>query len=489
MSALLPDWVAHRALSAPDAIALETATASLTYRQVERCVQALASRLTGMGALPGRRVGILAGNSIELAVALHAVPRTAATLVPLNLRLTPAEIAWQLDHSRCQLLLTEGEASSLAAEVVRLHEVPVVDLQGAADPPQPASANGGLVDAHEPSAIHTIMYTSGTTGRPKGALLTYGNLWASAAASAYNMGVLPGDRWLACLPLFHVGGLSIVVRSAIYGTTAVIHERFDEIAVNRALREEGVSLLSVVPTMLQRMLDADTERYPATVRGVLVGGGPVSAHLLQRALDRGLPVLQTYGLTESASQVATLAPADALSHVGSAGKPLVTTQVRIDAPAGEAGEILVSGPTVTAGYLDDPEATVRAIRDGWLHTGDVGRFDDDGFLYVLDRRDDLIVTGGENVYPAEVEGALLLHPAIDGAAVVGIPDDRWGQTVGAALVVRAGFDETVLRDWLAPRLASYKVPRQIRVVDVLPVTASGKVQRRVVRVWFERKSD
>jgi O-succinylbenzoic acid--CoA ligase len=312
-------------------------------------------------------------------------------------------------------------------------------------------------------------------------MLTYGNFWASAAGSAFNMGVLPSDRWLAVLPMFHVGGLSILTRSAIYGTTAVIHAAFDEHAVNHALRYEGVTLLSLVATMLRRMLDADGAPFPPSVRAVLVGGGPVSRDLLERALARGLPVLQTYGLTECTSQVSTLSPADAVSHTGSAGKPLVTTGLRVDAPPGEPGEILVSGPTVTPGYWANPEATARAIRDGWLHTGDVGRIDADGFLYVLDRRDDLIVSGGENVYPAEVEGVLLQHPLIESAAVVGLPDAAWGHVVAAAVVARPGFSPEEAAAWMRTRLAAYKVPRTFHILDALPMTASGKIQRHLVR--------
>jgi O-succinylbenzoic acid--CoA ligase len=270
----------------------------------------------------------------------------------------------------------------------------------------------------------------------------------------------------------------------IYGTTAVIQPSFDEHAVNRALRDEGIALLSVVPTMLQRMLDADEALFPPSVRAVLVGGGPVARDTLERALGRGLPVLQTYGLTEAASQVTTLSPADALTHAGSAGKPLLTTRVRIDARPGEAGEILVRGETVTPGYFENTVATADALRDGWLHTGDIGRVDGDGFLYVLDRRDDLIVTGGENVYPAEVEGVLRGHPLVEAAAVVGVPDERWGQAIAAAVVAAPGLDEAELEAWLRARLAAYKLPRAIRIVAALPMTASGKVQRRLVREEF-----
>jgi len=325
------------------------------------------------------------------------------------------------------------------------------------------------------------MYTSGTTGLPKGVILTYGNMFASAAGSAFNLGVLPGDRWLACLPLFHIGGLSIVIRSVLYGTGMVLHRQFDERALSASLRRDGVTHVSVVATMLQRLLDVDPGPCAPQVRVVLVGGGPVPEALLQRAAELGYPVVQTYGLTETASQVAPLAPADAIARLGSAGKPLVTTRLRVDAPAGEPGEILVSGPVVTPGYFRRPEATGVAIRGGWLHTGDIGRLDADGYLYVLDRRDDLIVSGGENIYPAEVEALVLRHPAVREAAVVGLPDSAWGQVVVAAIV---GDDDVVpeeIQEWMRERIARFKVPSRIERLQSLPMTASGKVQRRIVR--------
>jgi O-succinylbenzoic acid--CoA ligase len=448
-----------------------------SYRDLDARVRCTAAALPERGVGPGDRVAVLSENSPALVEAIHAVPRAGAILVPLNARLAPPELAWQLRNCSPTLLLCSAALEAPAREAASASGLP-------APVPLGTLASTGkveLVDAHPPGAVHSIIYTSGTTGRPKGAMLTFANFWASAAASAFNLGVQPGDRWLACLPLFHVGGLSIALRSAIYGTTMLLHPRFDEQAANHALRGEGATLASLVATMLQRMLDADDLPYPASVRAVLAGGGPVPLPILERALARGLPVVQTYGLTEAASQVATLAPADAVRHAGSAGQPLVATGLRVDAPPGEPGEILVSGPTVTPGYWGDPAATAAALVDGWFRTGDVGRLDPDGYLYVLDRREDLIVSGGENVYPAEVEAVLLGYPGIRQAAVVGLPDARWGQVVAAAVVAEPGFDAAALDSWLRSRLAGYKVPRVIRCVESLPMTASGKAQRRLVR--------
>ena len=476
---LLEDWVAQRGRSMPAAEAVVADGASLTYRELDRRVRGLAGALRARGVASGDRVALLGQNSLEFVVALHGIPRAGAICVPLNTRLTLEELAFQLRDAGVQILLTDAvleERARAAAGASGVREVVRLPVAG--------DEAGDLVEVHSPEDVHSIVYTSGTTGSPRGSMLTFGNIWASATASAFNLGVLPGDRWLACMPLFHVGGMAIVLRSAIYGTSLVVHEGFDERRVVASIHEDRITTVSVVATMLHRMLDADERKAPPWLRTVLVGGGPVPLPLLERAADRGYPVIQTYGLTEAASQVATLAPGDAMGHLGSAGKPLLNTRIRIDAPDGEPGEILVAGPTITPGYFRQPEATAAAIRDGWLHTGDIGRLDDDGFLYVLDRRDDLIVSGGENVYPAEVEAALVAHPAISGAAVVGLADERLGQMVAAAIVLSQDVEDAEIGTFLRGRIAGYKLPRRLMRVEELPQTANGKVLRRVVRALF-----
>lgn len=477
MSETMLDWLAHRAGVMPGVVALVDDQGEHTYAELDRRVDRVASALWDAGVRPGNRVAMLAWNAPEVVELVHAVARLGAILVPLNARLGVDELAFQLRDAEVALLVCDASLAETATAAAREAGVPSPRVL-------PLDSDGHTfprVEAHAGDDPLCIMYTSGTTGLPKGVVLTYGNMFASAAGSAFNLGVLPADRWLAVLPLFHVGGLSIVIRSVLYGTGMVLHRQFDEHALSASLRRDGVTHVSVVATMLQRLLDVDTERCAPQVRVVLVGGGPVPASLLERAAALGYPVVQTYGLTETASQVATLASADAIARLGSAGKALVTTRLRVDAPAGEPGEILVSGPVVTPGYFRRPEATEAGIRNGWLHTGDIGRLDEDGYLYVLDRRDDLIVSGGENVYPAEVEALLLRHPDVREAAVVGLPDPAWGQVVVAAIVADDGAAPEEIRGWMRERLAGFKVPSRIVKVDALPLTASGKVQRRVVR--------
>jgi o-succinylbenzoate---CoA ligase len=448
----VPDWLRQRAHSTPERLALVADATSWSFAQLDRRTDAAAAALREQGLASGQRVGIAAANGPGFVVGLHALMRLGVVVVPLNIRLTPSEIDWQRQDAELSHALDDAA------------------LQGLLEAPD-AEPIGRDFDLAQP---HSIIYTSGTTGRPKGAILTYGNYWWSAISSAINLGLQPADRWLACLPLFHVGGLSILLRSAIYGITAEVHSRFDPAEVNQAIDEHGVTMVSLVSTMLERMLsERDGRPYPSTLRCVLLGGGPAPLPLLERALEAHAPVVQTYGLTETASQLATLAPEDVLRKVGSAGKPLMGSQIRIEAD----GEICVRGPSVSPGYLHRPP------REDWLHTGDLGYLDAEGYLYVLDRRDDLIISGGENVYPAEVEAVLLSHTAVEDAGVFGVADAQWGNTVAAAVTLRQGAtsDEAELLAFCRQRLAGYKIPRLIELRASLPRNAAGKLSRRTLR--------
>jgi len=503
----MPDWLAARATLTPDRLALIVGDQRVTFGELDRRATSAARRLAGLGVREGDRVAVFFRGALPMADLVHVVARIGATLVPLNVRLAPAELTWQIQDIRARLLLYdsphpptpspsrgEGEQpvdTEDASPLSRAWErgaggVRAVHIDDFYQQCESDFAPRGRIDL---AATHTIIYTSGTTGRPKGAMLTYGNHWWSAMGSVLNLGLREDDRWLAPLPLFHVGGLSILMRSVIYGIPAIVHERFDPAAVNRAIDEDGATIISVVAVQLRRMLDARGDRpYPSTLRHVLLGGGPAPLPLLEECARRGVPVVQTYGLTETASQAVTLAPSDALRKVGSAGKPLLPMEVRVEQdgramPPSEPGEIVVRGPTVTPGYADRPEETARAIRDGWLHTGDLGLLDAEGYLYVLDRRNDLIVSGGENVYPAEVEAALLAHPAVAEAGVVGMDDPAWGQVPVAYVVPRPDLPLTpdTLIAFCRERLARYKVPARVALVDALPRNASGKLLRRELR--------
>jgi O-succinylbenzoic acid--CoA ligase len=493
----LPDWLRQRASLTPNRLALAAGEARWSFRELDARATRTAQNLVALGVGAGERVALLLGNGAPFVILIHAVSRLGAISVPLNTRLTPAELQWQLNDASARLLIFDDDNARAAHTAA--HELPDLRLARADE----AIADFGLPTSDFPLNFpldkpHSLLYTSGTAGRPKGAVLTYGNHWWSAVGSALNLGLREDDRWLACLPLFHVGGLAILLRSVIYGCPAMVHESFDPAAVNRAVDADGVTHLSVVSVMLQKLLAArGAAPYPPTLRCVLLGGGPCPRVLLEECARRGVPVVQTYGLTEAASQVATLAPEDALRKLGSAGKPLFPTEIKIEREAGDTGEIVVRGPTVTPGYWASPRTggSVRGgsetrpyarphenvvTADGWLHTGDIGYLDDEGYLYVLDRRDDLIISGGENVYPAEIESVLRSHPAVEEAGVTGMADDIWGQVPAAFVVLRSGESVTAedLRAFCAERLARYKIPARFEFVESLPRNAAGKLLRR-----------
>jgi O-succinylbenzoic acid--CoA ligase len=435
----LDDWLAQRAHSCPERTALVTEASSVTYAELEAEATWIARRLAAYGVRREAVAALTMHPRREEVVLLHALMKLGAVALPLSPRLTDAE-----------------RAAVLAAER------PAVDLNDAAELTQ-TEADMPLLGEHDMEDLQCRILTSGTSGEPRPVGLTYGNFLFSAVGSAFNIGVDPSDRWLCCLPLSHVAGLSIILRSVIYGTTAVLLDGFDTEQVASTLVSGDISVLSLVPTQLIRLLEADADL--SAPRAILIGGGPVPPDALREALGRGATVVQTYGMTETCSQVTTLAPEDAERRVGSAGRPLFTSHIRI-----EAGEILVQGPTVAPGCYE---------ADGWLHTGDLGHIDEEGFLYVTGRGSEVIVTGGENVMPAEVEAVLLSHPAVADVAVVGRPDPEWQEAVCALVVVTgtAEVTEEDLRSHCQSALASYKVPKQVDFVDGLPRTASGKLLR------------
>jgi o-succinylbenzoate---CoA ligase len=383
-----PDWLPRSAVAHPDRVAVAAPDGSLTYAELlARARAATPERV--LEARPG----------LAFAVGLHAALLRDAPVVPVDPRWTARE---------------------RAARLARAGDAPGIHL-----------------------------FTSGTTGAPKPVVLSYDNLAWSALGSAVALGLDPAERWLCVLPLAHVGGLSILVRSAIYATTAVVPEGFDAKEVLRALGEDGITLVSLVPTMLARLLGAGLER-PPDLRWALLGGAPAPPALLARAAAVGLPVLTTYGLTEACSQVAT------------DGVPLPGVRVELAAD----GEIVVSGPIVAGGAP--------------LRTGDLGAWDEGGRLRVIGRKADTIITGGENVAPQEVEAVLLAHPGVEDAAVVGRPDPEWGQRVVALVVARAGDTmppAAELRAFCAARLARFKVPKRFEPVPSLPRNAAGKLER------------
>lgn len=431
----LADHLHRTARSTPGAVAVETPDRALTYAELDARSSAAAATLAERGAGEGDRIALLLPAGTALVEAFWACQKLGAVAMPVDPRLGDAERDQQTTSARV-----------------------VVE-----EPLPPGGVRSNCVHpALDAPAV--VIHTSGTSGASKPVELTHANFLWSALGSAVALGLDPGERWLCPLPLSHVGGLSILVRSAIYGTTAVLHPGWDTERVAAALRDDGITVASLVPTMVARLLEAGIGDAPPTLRCALIGGGPLPGPVAERARAAGLPVAQTYGLTEACSQVTTSRPGEPET----AGPPLVGTHVEI---AGD-GEILVAGPTVAPGAVAD---------DGFLHTGDRGSLDEHGRLVVTGRKADTIVTGGENVAPAEVEAVLLAHPAVAEAAVHGRPDQEWGEAVVAKVVLRAEADPAAIREHAAALLARFKVPKAIEVVDDLPRTPSGKIKREDLR--------
>ena len=459
------DWLAARATQNTPALEFDSQT--WTYSALNTWVESVAACLGSHGVGRGTRVAIHLNNQPVYAALIHALARIGAIAIPLNTRLTQAEIKWQLAQSGSDHLVCGPEL------IEHPRRIPVSELL---DAPRPSSARTRPEPGLEP--VQGIFFTSGTTGFPKGVVLTFGNYHASALASAERLGLEPGDRWLLNMPLHHIGGMSIIFRAAIYGITIVLQPGFDVDALHAALVHGNISMVSLVPTMLHRLLEKYPNFKPApSLRVILLGGASAPAGLLEKALELNLPIALTYGLTEATSQVATSTPKQTRAKPGSVGKPLSGTTVGIfdrsgkSLPNGEIGEIVVSGKTVMQGYLGMPGS------QGELHTGDIGYLDAGGDLWVLTRRTDLIVSGGENIYPEEVERALTSHPCVGEACVVGLPDPEWGQSVAAAVVLRADCDVEALLLYLRGQIAGYKIPRRIVITETLPHTASGKLKR------------
>ena len=404
------DWLTAAAGERPDHEAVEADGRSLTYGQLLDRAARVAAGLAAAGVGEGERVAVTHSPGLAFVELLHALPLLGAVLEPYP----------------------------------------------PAGPPAPRlSPAGAPLPGREldPDAVHSGIRTSGTTGEAKAVELTYANHVASATASADALGVDPADRWLCPLPLHHVGGLGVLVRCAINHTTAVLHDGFDASRVKAELEGGGVTLASLVPTMLVRLREAGLRHTPG-LRAIALGGGPIPAGLLEWAAGAGIPVVPVYGMTETCSQVVA----------GSPGRPLHGVELRI----AEDGEILVRGPMVARGSVG---------ADGWLHTGDSGRRDTDGLLHVEGRLKDLIVTGGENVAPLEVEQALLAHPAVADAGVAGLPDAEWGEVVTAFVVLSGAASVEELLAWSRERLQGFKAPKTIHVVDSLPRNSGGKLLR------------
>jgi len=492
----MQDWLAHRARSTPDREALVNASSgnAWAYATLDETVEEMAGRLSALGVEAGDHLGAAMETGVEEVCLIHAAMRLGAVLVPLPPEFTPPELAERFERADVDAVVCDGDTEPQvrrAAERVgpwlSVFTIDDADWDGAT-PIADAEPTEFTPAEWERGDTQLLLFTSGTTGEAKAVQLTMGNLLASAIASAFRLGIDPEDRWLVPLSLHHMGGIAPILRSTLYGTTPIVRESFDPGGTVDDLRAYDATCVSLVPTMLRRMLAA-RGTLPDSLRFVLVGGAPCPTELIDRCRDYSVPICPTYGMTETASQVATARHTEAYDHPESVGRPLLWTEVTVvdstgtPVGPGESGELVVSGPTVTPGYYDDPAATGEAIGTHGLHTGDVGYRDEDGRLYALNRLDDRILTGGENVDPGEVVDAIRDHPTVEAAAVVGLDSEEWGEEVAALLVPTEGADVDVpeLEAFLRGRLAGFKLPRTVGIADELPRTVSGTVERDAVR--------
>jgi fatty-acyl-CoA synthase len=496
----LGSWFARRAIRSASRRALTFEGTTWTYGELLDRIDRLAAALRAGGVCHGDRVAFIGFNQPAFVETMFATARLGAIFVPLNFRLTGQELTYIIGDAGVHTLVAGPEHRELI-EPVRT-ALPVRRYL-AVEPAEGWEPYGAVRDAAEPlgrpatvgeDEVALIMYTSGTTGLPKGATLTHGNLWWNNANYMHLLDFLEDDVTLVCAPLFHIGGLNLTTLVTWQkGGEVVLHRSFDAAAVLAAIPAQRITSMFGVPA--QFLFLSQQPEFEVTdltsIRLLITGGAPMPEHLLRLYLERGVPIQQGYGLTEAAPNGSMLTSEWGLAKLGSSGMPPLFTDLRIvddeNRPITETdvrGELCLRGPNVMKGYWNQPEATAAAIDgEGWLHTGDVAYFDADGFLYVADRLKDMVITGGENVYPAEVENVLYEHPAIAEVAVIGLPDDQWGEAVTAVAVVQEGatLELEELREFGRASLAGYKLPRRLHLVDVLPRNPSGKVLKFELR--------
>ncbi len=498
MQTNIGEFMTRRALLTPDREGLVCEQVRRSFKELNERANRFANAMLGFGVERGDRVALLALNEPEYYDMLFGLGKIGAILVPVNYRLAAPEIEYILSDSAAKVFVF-GESYADTAESLR-GQIPAEKLVAiSGDPPEWATSYETLIggsSAEEPAIrggdddTLTILYTSGTTGRPKGAELTHAYYYWSSVNLMATLGVQIGESPLVALPLFHIGGLAGPPWFVYQGAKTVLLRSLDPKRFLELLGEEKVSGFGSVPALLDFLkLVPDFEKYDwSSVKVILVYAAPVPVTLIKEYAAAGIEVRQLYGLTEN-NTGSVLSADEAISKAGSCGRPFFHTDVRIvdeegrDLGPEEMGEVLLRAPNTMKGYWNRPEATAEALRDGWLHTGDIAKMDEEGFLYIMDRKKDMIISGGENIYPAEIEDSLLAHPKIADVAVIGYPDEKWGEAVKAIAVVKSGEGLTgeELIEWCQGRIGRFKIPKQVIFTDAIPRTPTGKILKRLLR--------
>jgi fatty-acyl-CoA synthase len=513
------EWVARRAQRRPAATALIDAdTGQVTsYAELDDAVRAMAAALHDMGVRRGDRVAVLMENSPEFVYVLFGAANIGAVVVPINFRLAAPEIAYLLADSGATTLAVSDRFASLASRALDacagrhgVRRVLTETLDGGLAG-LPTATVGSLIarttERRGPDPvigdhdICVIMYTSGTTGSPKGAMLTHSNMqWNAINLLTVGDGMSGTTVTIAVAPMFHIGALGLSVLPVLYaGGTVITVRAFDPDRTLDLIEKHGVTSQFMVPAMwsaLSQVPDFDSHDL-SSARWALCGGAPSPLPLLEFYQQRGWRFLEGFGMTETSSSVLLLDHEFVVSHAGSVGRPFMHTDVRIvdsedhDVAVGEVGELVIRGPNLFTGYWGRPVETAEAMRGGWFHSGDLARADADGFVTLVDRKKDMIISGGENVYPIEVEQALFRHPDIADVAVIGVPDAQWGETVLAVVVAAAGadLDPDAVIAHARERIAHFKCPRRVEFVDELPRNATGKILKRTLRQRYTGVGD
>lgn len=494
--------LAHHATRAPDRPMLVYQGATTTYGEMAARSAALAGGLRDGGVAPGTVVALLSYNCPEMVETIFAANHLGAIAMPINWRLAAPEVRYILEHSEARALICDRDLLPLAEEALNgldqsVLTVAIGDGAGGGWTPLPDLRTGDPAAPHAPvgpDAVHRLMYTSGTTGRPKGVMLTHANLAWKNLAHLVEFGFTSSDLGLACGPLYHVGALDLTTTTLLAaGATTIIHRTFDAAAVVDELERSRVTTVWLAPAMVNAIMALpDVEgRDLSSVRVIINGGEKMPIPLIER-IQRTFPsawFADAYGLTETVSGDTFLDRDSLVTKLGSVGRPCLHLELDVwddegrSVGPGERGEIVLRGPKVFAGYWRDPEATAKAFEGGWFHTGDIGVRDEDGYLFIVDRLKDMIVSGGENIAGSEVERVLYEHPAVLEAAVVARPDERWGEVPVAFVVLREGegATEDELVEHCRGQLARFKVPRAVTFLDALPRNPSGKVLKRELR--------
>jgi O-succinylbenzoate-CoA ligase len=494
----LGSWPARRARKTPERIAIEYGDEALTYQQLHERVLQLAHGLRRLGVARGDRVAYLGPNHPAFLETFFATGLLGAVFVPLNTRLAGPELAVQVTDAGVGTVVYDPKLADVATG---LPATRTIALDDGYDELMAGGVTGGIDEAVSLDDPCIIMYTSGTTGTPKGAVLTHGNITWNAVNVVVDSDLAGDEVTLLIAPLFHTAGLNMnCMPTLLKGGRVVLEQAFDPGRVLRLIEERGVTLMFAVPAMYNTL--AAHPRWPDTelgsLRTLMCGGAPVPETTIRTYLSRGLTFVQGYGMTEASPGVLLLDRTQVLAKAGSAGVPHFFTQVRVVRPdltetePGEKGEVLVSGPNVMSGYWGRPGDTAAAFTDDgkWFRSGDVATTDPDGYVYLVDRVKDMIISGGENIYPAEVERALAEHPAVADAGVFGVPDEKWGEVGCAVVVLRPGCQVATaeLRDFLLGRIAKYKIPASFRFADELPRNAVGKVLKNRLREAFPQET-